>query len=278
MRHDNKDNLIEKLTNAARIMRMDILNMTYRAKNTGAHIGGALSMIEIMAVIYLCVLKYDIAEKNFEDRDRFILSKGHGAMAQYAAMKQAGLISEKELLEYKINDSKVSAHPSLGGLPGIEFASGSLGQGLSQGVGVALALKRKANAESKVYVLLGDGECDEGSIWEAAATGSHFSCNNLVAIVDENQLQYDGATMNVQNKNMLADRWKSFGWEVVSVDGHNVTELLDAFQKNTKNPKVIIARTIKGKGVSFMENNPVWHNNRLTEEQYKLAMEEVESK
>ena len=270
--------VIEKITIAARAMRLDALHMTFRTKSTGAHIGGTMSMIEIIAVLYLHIMKYDKADMNSEKRDRFILSKGHGAMAQYVAMKQVGLISEEDLLEYKSNESKLSAHPSIGGLPGIEFASGSLGQGLSQGVGVALALKRKGNMESKVYVLLGDGECDEGSVWEAASSASHFNCDNLIAIVDENQLQYDGETQIVQNKGTLAERWKSFGWDVVCVDGHSVVELIEAFQKKAEKPMVIIARTIKGKGVSFMEHNPLWHNNRLTEEQYKTAVQEVEAR
>lgn len=278
MSNKKSSDITEKLMIAAQGMRVDALNMTYRAKSTGAHIGGTLSMIEIMAVLYLHVMKYDKADMNSEKRDRFILSKGHGAMAQYVAMKQAGLISEEDLLEYKSNESKLSAHPSIGGLPGIEFASGSLGQGVSQGVGVALALKRKGNMESKVYVLLGDGECDEGSVWEAASSASHFNCDNLIAIVDENQLQYDGETQIVQNKGTLAERWKSFGWDVVCVDGHSVVELIEAFQKKTEKPTVIIARTIKGKGVSFMEHNPLWHNNRLTEEQYKMAVQEVEAR
>ena len=165
-------------------MRIDLLKMALSAGAQGAHMGGSLSLVEIMAVLYLDVMKFNLQNMKDEARDRLIMSKGHGVMAQYAALKQVGVLSEEDILTYKANDSKVAAHPSLNEQLGIEFSSGSLGQGLSLGVGTALALKRKNNLSSRVFVVLGDGECDEGSVWEAAASASHFGLNNLVAIVD----------------------------------------------------------------------------------------------
>ena len=197
-------------------------------------------------------------------------------MAQYLAMHEAGIITDEQLLTFKTNDTALYAHPSMNSVPGIEFSSGSLGQGLSLGVGVSLALKRKHNEKSRVFVLIGDGECDEGTIWEAAASGSHFNCNNLVAIIDENMLQYDGQTKDIQDKSMLQQRWESFGWQTVSVDGHDVEQLVDAFSTKTDKPLAVIAKTVKGKGVSFMENNPLWHNGRLSEKQYNEAIAELE--
>lgn len=272
----NTAKTINEIKAAAAQMRRDAINMTQNAGNSGAHIGGTLSMIEIMATLYLGIMCYDGDNPGWERRDRFILSKGHGAMAQYAAMKQAGILSAADLLTYKKNESRLNAHPSLGTIPGIEFSSGSLGQGLSLGVGVALALRRKANKVSRVFVLVGDGECDEGSIWEAASSASHYRLNNLVAIIDENRLQYDGRTDEIQNKQPFAERWSSFGWETRRIDGHSIEQLLDALNTETKRPLAVIARTIKGKGITFMENDPLWHNRRLTETQYQTAIEELE--
>lgn len=265
-----------KLEQAARRMRREALDMTYRAKAAGAHIGGTLSMIETMAVLYLHTMRFRVGEPDWEGRDRFILSKGHGVMAQYLAMKEAGMLTQADIETFKTNDTKLYAHPSMGSVPGIEFSSGSLGQGLSLGVGVALALRRKGNTDARVFVLMGDGECDEGSVWEAAASAAHFGTNHLVAIIDENMLQYDGTTEAVQNKSRMADRWRAFGWDVVSVDGHDVAQLAQALDKRTEGPLVVIARTVKGKGVSFMEGNPLWHNGRLSDNQYQAALAEVE--
>ncbi len=264
----------EKCRIAAKQMRIDALRMTKHTGNTGAHIGGSLSMIEIMAVLYNGVMKYKATDTSWEGRDRFILSKGHGALTLYTAMKSVGLLSEEELMTYKDNETRLYAHPSMNIKMGIEFSSGSLGQGLSLGVGTALALKRKNNDSSKVYVLVGDGECNEGQIWEAAMAASHYKLDNLTVIIDKNKLQYDGDTMDIINMDNLSDKWAAFGFETITIDGHSVEQLLTAFQAETDKPKAIIGETIKGKGVSFMENNPIWHNNRLTDEQYKQAMSE----
>lgn len=259
----------------ANCMRVKSIELTYQMGNKGAHIGGGLSLIEIMAVLYMDVLKYDLTNMTDEMRDRVIFSKGHGTLALYTAMQCAGIITEAELNTYKQDDSEVTAHPSVNPKWGIEFSSGSLGQGLSLAVGVALGLRRKHNNTSKVYVILGDGECDEGSIWEAAASASHYDLNNIIAIVDRNKLQYDGATEEVLNMDPMEEKWKSFGWQVRKTNGHDIDALKDAFYVNNKRPYVILADTIKGKGVSFMENNPLWHNGRLSQKQYEQAMEEL---
>lgn len=264
-----------QIASSAREMRRDIIRMTYSTGRTGAHVGGALSLVEIMAALYLEILHISSSDPEDDRRDRLILSKGHGVMAQYAAMRQAGLLTEEDLLSYKKHNTNLSAHPSMNPALGVEFSSGSLGQGLSQGVGSALALRRKGN-NSRVFVILGDGECDEGSIWEAAMSASHFNLTNLVAIVDENQLQYDGTTSLTMNLAPFGDKWRSFGWAVDEVDGHDLSALLKVLSLQFSRPHVILARTVKGKGVSFMENEPKWHNGRLTQEQFEQAMAEQE--
>lgn len=266
--------IIEMCRSASNQMRIDVIRMTRHSGNTGAHIGGSLSMIEIMVVLYNGIMKYRKDDTTWERRDRFILSKGHGVMAQYAAMKSIGLLSDDDLMTFKDNETRLYAHPSMNLQMGIEFSSGSLGQGLSLGVGTALALRKKNNDSSHVYVLVGDGECNEGQIWEAAMAASHFKLNNLTVIVDKNKLQYDGETSDVMEMDNFAAKWSAFGFETFAVDGHSVEQLLTVFQTISDKPKAIIAETIKGKGVSFMENNPEWHNNRLTEDQYKKAMSE----
>lgn len=266
--------ILEKCLNASKQMRIDAIRMTKHCGNTGAHIGGALSMIETMAVLYNGVMKYRKDDTTWEGRDRFILSKGHGVMALYTAMKTIGLLSDDDLMTYKDNETRLYAHPSMNMQMGIEFSSGSLGQGLSLGVGTALALRKKNNDSSRVYVLVGDGECNEGQIWEAAMSASHFKLKNLTVIVDKNKLQYDGETSDVMNMDNFAAKWSAFGFETFTVDGHSIEQLLTVFRSEADKPKVVIAETIKGRGVSFMENNAAWHNNRLTEEQYKQAMAE----
>lgn len=256
-------------------VRKSVLKMTYEVGAVGAHIGGSLSLVEIMSVLYtFCNINKNNLNK--EDRDRIILSKGHGVIAQYAAMKEVGILDEKLLSTFKKNGSILSAHPSMNNGIGIEFSSGSLGQGLSLGVGVALALKRKLNNKSKVYVIVGDGECNEGSIWEAAMSASHFKLDNLVLIIDKNNLQYDGNTQDVMSMNSLEAKFNSFGFETVSIDGHNCLQIINAVNKKSTKPIAIIANTIKGKGVSFIEGDYKWHNHRLTQEQYEIALQELE--
>ena len=262
-----------------REMRIDLLKMALAAKSAGAHLGGSLSLVEIMAALYGRVLSFDSTKPQDEKRDRLILSKGHGVMAQYVALRQLGVLTENELLTYKATGSIVSAHPSIHQARlGIDFASGSLGQGLSQGVGVALALRRKQNKSSRVFVVLGDGECDEGSVWEAATAAAHYGLANLVAIVDQNQLQYDGPTEQILNLADLAAKWRAFGWEAVTVDGHDVDAISSACGLPQKGPLAIIAKTVKGKGVSFMENVTAWHHGVVTQKIYEQAMAELEAR
>lgn len=261
------------LKSVATEMRKDVITMTYKAGSIGAHIGGSLSLIEIMAVLYLGVMRIDTKKPLSEERDRLILSKGHGAIAMYAALRQVGFFSYEQLLTYKQNGSIITAHPTLAPQRGSEFASGSLGQGLALGVGTCLGLKLKQN-DAKVFVVMGDGECDEGSVWEAAAAASHYGLNNLVSIVDRNHLQYDGDTMDVLNMEDMAAKWAAFGWEVHVIDGHDLEALYQTLSSQHDKPLCIIADTVKGKGVSFVENDYKWHNGRLSEEQYRLAMKE----
>ncbi len=267
---------IEKCKKAAAQIRKNIIEMTYAVGGVGAHLGGSLSMVEILAALYIGTLKFRLENLKWDERDRVILSKGHAALALYPTLVQAGMLSEEELYCFKKDGSHLTAHPSCHGVPGVEFASGSLGQGLSLGVGVALALKRKNYLSSRVFVLLGDGECNEGSVWEAAASASHFQLNQLVAVVDQNQMQYDGDTKEVMEMQPIAEKWRDFGWHVCEVDGHCIEELLDVFTIESKKPFVILANTIKGKGISFMERDWRFHNSRISKEQYKQAIEELE--
>lgn len=267
-------NLILKCEDAAKRIRRFIIEMTYGTGRGGAHLGGSLSMADLLAGLYVGVARLDAKNPDWDMRDRVILSKGHAAMALYPALAVAGVIDATELSTYKKDGSRLGGHPSLNGLPGIEYASGSLGQGLSLGVGTALALKRKG-IPSNVFVLLGDGECNEGSIWEAACSASHFKLDELVAVIDCNGLQYDGLTEEVFNMSPIKEKWDSFGWETLCIDGHNMEEILDAYEKKSDRPKAIIANTLKGKGISFMENRREYHNAALSDELYKKAILEL---
>jgi len=270
-----RDKTVLRCQEAAKTMRRDSLAMALAAGSSGAHLGGGLSMIEIMAVLYRGVMRCDRDNPTCEERDRFILSKGHGVLAYYAALHQVGFFTNDELSTFKADNTSLYGHPSMNLAKGIEFSSGSLGLGLSLGIGSALALRRKGNSKSRIFVLLGDGECNEGSVWEAAAAAAHFRLNNLVAIVDKNGLQYDGHTCDVLSMESLTAKWQSFGWATLKVDGHDVGQLLDALATHCEQPVVVIANTVKGKGVSFMENNPAWHHARLSQSQYDQAINEL---
>ncbi len=267
---------INKLRKAAKEIRKDIIQMTYNVGGIGAHIGGSLSLPEIIAVLYLEILKFDPKNPNNENRDRFLLSKGHGVMAQYAVFKQLGMISEEELYNFKKEGSWLTAHPTINPEKGIEFSSGSLGQGLGLGIGTAWALKMKGNLSSRVYVVLGDGECNEGSIWEGAMCAPQLHLNNLTVIVDKNGLQFDDKTTEIISMEDMEAKWKSFGWETKTVNGHDVAALYEALKEKHDKPFALIANTVKGKGVSFIENVPKWHLGKLSKEQYEQAMAEQE--
>ncbi len=269
--------LIKKCENAARCIRRHIIDMTYATGSTGAHLGGSLSIVELLAGLYMGNIRFRPKEPSWEGRDRVILSKGHAALALYPTLAEAGIIDEDELSTFKKDGSRLGGHPSLNGLPGIEFASGSLGQGLSLGVGTGLALRRRNNSESRVFVFLGDGECNEGSVWESAASAAHYGLNNIVAIVDVNAIQYDGYTSEIMGMSPFEKKWTDFGWNVLIIDGHNLGEIVNAYEQKGDNPLVILANTIKGKGISFMENDWKYHNAALSKDQYAQAIRELES-
>ncbi|MDE4907330.1 transketolase [Methanogenium marinum] len=237
-------------------------------------------MIEIMATLYGGILRFDPKNPEWDGRDRFILSKGHGVLAYYTALAEAGFFPKDELLKFEVNGECLPGHPILNMEKGIECSTGSLGMGLPFGAGLALAGKMQKKSY-RTYVLVGDGECDEGSIWECAMFASHYHLSNLIAIVDSNKLQYDGPCCEIMNLDNFKAKWESFGWDVTEVDGHNVKELYDAFSvcshSSNGKPQVIIADTVKGKGVSFMENNKEWHHSTLSQKQYDLAMQEIRS-
>ncbi len=272
--NDKIKNDAEKIKNSASQMRKNIITMTYNTGRKGAHIGGSLSIVEIMAVLYLSIMNYDKYNPSAENCDRLILSKGHGAMAQYAAMEQAGIISADQLFTFKNNNTLFTVHPSVCPEIGISYASGSLGMGLSQAVGAALALRLKSNNSAHIYVIMGDGECDEGSVWEAAMSAAHFNLSNITCIIDKNNIQNDGETKSIMNSDSLTEKWRSFGWIVSEADGHDIISLLKSFGCSDNLPKAIICHTVKGKGISFMESNPKWHNGVLNETQYHIAMSE----
>ena len=234
-------------------------------------------MVEIMAALYGRVLKYDKNDPRWAGRDRFILSKGHGVLGFYAALYGAGIISEEIYNTFQTNESHLIAHPVLNLDLGIESSNGSLGHGLSLALGIAYAAKKK-NLGYKAYVLMGDGECNEGSVWEAVMSGAQLGLDNLIAIVDYNKLQSDGDSRKIMDLADLASKFKAFGWDTHEVDGHDIDAIVQALEAPavTGKPKMIVANTIKGKGVSFMENNNEWHHNRLTKANYDLAVAELE--
>ncbi len=258
----------------ARRVRLRILELTFKVGKSGAHVGGGLSTVEILSVLYSGILRFDKTNPNDKSRDRFILSKGHSAIALFAVLEQVGYLTKDELDQFEVNGSPYYAHASRNVSKGIEFSGGSLSLGLSFAVGVALSCK-KDDLQNHVYVLVGDGECDEGLIWEALMSASHFNLNNLTVIVDFNRLQSDGYTKEIMNKSTLGEKFKSFGFNVSEIDGHNLDIINEAFAtRDFSKPNAIIAHTVKGKGVSFMENNINWHHGSLSCAQYELAISE----
>ena len=260
----------------ARQLRRHIINMTGAAAS--GHPGGSLSAVEIVAALYFKALRHNPVDPGWPERDRFILSKGHAAPVLYAALAEAGYFPAEELTTLRKLGSRLQGHCDRGLTPGIEMTAGALGQGLSYGLGVALAGRLNA-LEYRVYVLLGDGECDEGQVWEAAMAAAHFKADHLVAIVDNNGIQLDGWNKDIMNLEPLGQKWAAFGWHVVEVNGHDIAALLGAFaaaQQVTGRPTAILAHTIKGKGVSFMENNPDFHGKAPNSAEVKIALKELE--
>jgi transketolase len=274
----DRDAALARVAAMARQMRRKILDLSY-ACNSNAHIGGGLSMVEIMATLYGAVLRYDTARPEWDARDRFILSKGHGVLGYFTALNAAGFISDETLATFKHDESDLIAHPVMNLPLGIESSNGSLGHGLSLGVGLALAGRMRAR-DHRVFVYLGDGECNEGSVWEAAMSAAHFRLDRLCAVIDHNGMQSDGEAAAVMDLGDLSAKWASFGWTTREVDGHDVAALLDVFALAPagSRPTAVIARTVKGKGIAFMENNNEWHHARLTKALYDRACEALESR
>ena len=257
-------------------IRYHSIEMTHRSGLS--HIGSCLSIADILAVLYNDIMTIYPSDPRNEQRDRFILSKGHAGTAVYAALAEKGFFPKDELLTQCTNGSILSGHVSHLHVPGVEFSTGSLGMGLSVGAGMAGAAKRK-NALHHIYVVLGDGECGEGSVWEAAMFAGQNHLSNLTAIVDNNNLQANDYCDNVLSWKNIAEMWSSFGWFVLEVDGHNLDELRKALsQREDNRPLCVIAHTIKGKGISFMENQKIWHHLSPQGDDYLNAIKELEEK
>jgi len=270
----------QKLDDKARMLRYHILEMVAGEASKGGHLGGSNSAADIIAALYFYKMKVDPQNPKDEDRDRFILSKGHAALVQYAALAELGFFPREELKKAKTLGGVLQGHPDMRRTPGIEASTGSLGMGLSIALGIALGMQMDGNAR-KVYVMMGDGELAEGQIWEAAIAAAHRKLNNLVAIVDLNKIQAMGLTADRMQIDDLLERFASFGWHTIQIDGHKIAEIceaLDAADDIFDKPVVIIAETIKGKGVSFAEGNAAYHNAvGITREQYEIAKSDIAS-
>lgn len=257
-------------------VRKKILLMAFSAGQSSAHIGGALSSADIISTLYETVFK--INKKNIydEEKDRFILSKGHGCLTYYAILNHLGFITDDELLTFEKDGSILLGHPVKNRDKGIEFSNGSLGMGLSIGVGLAIGYKR-LNKKNNVYVILGDGECNEGSVWESFMCANKFNLDNLFVFIDNNKFQQTGSNDEILINNNLNDKLNAFGWNTKKINGHSIEEIYDFLvtNKNNQKPNIAICETIKGKGVSFIENNNDWHHTVLTKKNYDIAINEL---
>jgi transketolase len=265
----------EDLITVAKKLRRHIVNMT--AKAGSGHPGGSLSSVEIVTALYWKILRHKPSNPHWQDRDRFILSKGHAAPVLYAALAECGYFPIDELFTLRQIDSRLQGHTDRLKTPGVEMSAGSLGQGLSFATGIALG-GRLDKKDYRVYALLGDGECDEGQVWEAAMAAAHFKIDNLTAIVDNNGLQLSGCTTDTMSVEPFKDKWISFGWHVIEINGHDINQVLDALEKAKQikgKPTVIIAHTVKGKGVSFMENNVHFHGVAPNAKEQEIALKEL---
>ena len=269
---------IEQLKQKAVDIRKTILKMLTEAES--GHPGGSLSCVEIILGLYECKLRHDPTNPSREDRDRFVLSKGHACPTLYAVLAERGYFPKEELMTLRKIGSRLQGHPHHG-LPGIEAATGSLGQGLSIALGMALAAKMDKKENVRVYCVMGDGEQNEGQIWEAAMSASHYKADNLCGIIDENKLQIDGPCCEVKSLGSLKDKWAAFGWNVIEVDGHDIAAVVAAYDEAEKvkgMPTIIIADTIKGKGVSFMEDKVEWHGVAPKKDELERALRELDGK
>jgi transketolase len=267
---------VPELEKMARHLRRQVISMIANAGS--GHPGGSLSAADIITALYFKLMCHDPANPNWPDRDRFVLSKGHAAPILYATLAECGYFPVEELSTLRKLGSRLQGHTDRNLTPGIEMSAGSLGQGLSYSIGIALA-GRLDKRDYHVYVMLGDGECDEGQIWEAAMFAPHHRIDNLTAIVDYNAIQLDGRVCDIMGLEPLIDKWRAFNWHVLEIDGHNMSQIIDSLQK-TKTikgcPTVIIAHTIKGKGVSFMENNVAYHGKAPSPQDTAIALKELE--
>ncbi|OZV13823.1 transketolase [Tissierella sp. P1] len=274
MRKNNRRDIME-LKEIARSIRVDIINML--EKSQSGHPGGSLSAVEILTTLYFKEMRVDTTNPKWEDRDRFVLSKGHGTPVLYGTLAEKGFFPKEELDRFRKLGSMLQGHPDMKDIPGVDMTTGSLGQGLAAANGMALAGKLD-NKDYRVYAMIGDGECQEGLIWEAAMLAAHYKLDNITVFLDHNGLQIDGPNKEIMNIEPIDEKFKSFGWHVLTIDGHSFDEILTAIEeaKNTKNkPTIIIARTHKGKGISFMEDQVGWHGKAPSAEEASKALEEL---
>lgn len=266
---------IKELQEKAKEIRRDIIEQVYNAGS--GHPGGSLSIADIMAVLYFDELNIDEKNPTWQDRDRLILSKGHTAPALYSALSERGYFSKEVLKEFRKIESNLQGHPNMNDVPGVDMSTGSLGQGLSVANGIAISAKLDQKSY-RVYCILGDGEIEEGQIWEAAMAANKYKLDNLCVIVDNNNLQIDGTIEEVMSLNQIDQKFQSFGFNVITINGHDINQIKQAFTeaRQTKNkPTCIIAKTIKGKGISFMEDKAEWHGKAPNQEQYEQALKEL---
>jgi len=274
MRVNDSPETIARLRAMAIRMRKMALDMALSAGSKGSHIGGGFSCMEIMAVLYGEVLKVEPQNPLDPERDRLLVSKNHCTLAHFPALVEKGFLLERELPGYTEDGSRLIGYPCDPEI-GLEYSGGSLGMALSVGAGQALAGKKR-HKDYKVYVLMGDGELNEGSVWESFMAASHYSLDNLVAVIDRNRLCYDGTTEDIMSLGRLSDKLAAFGWNTIVCDGHSIADLLRAFAEiQTGLPNVLICETVKGKGLPFAENRPEWHQKAITREQYDAAMTEL---
>ena len=268
---------LKKLKEIAREMRINIIKMLTEAGS--GHPGGSLSIADILTVLYFHKMRHDPKNPKWDDRDRFVLSKGHGVPAQYALLAKSGYFSEEELMSLRKTGSRLQGHPDRSRLPGLEASTGSLGQGLSIAVGMAVAGKMDKK-NYRIYCMVGDGESQSGQIWEAAMCAAKYKLDNLTAILDYNKIQLDDRVNIVMEIEPVKDKWKSFGWNVMEIDGNDIPKIIDALDDAEKvkgKPTIIIAHTVKGKGVSYMEDSVDWHGKAPSKELAEQAIRELES-
>lgn len=274
------ENELKRLKKIAVQIRRDILTMGTKGHGGGIHTGPALSSADIVTALFFKIMRLDPENPEWEDRDRFILSKGHAYAVLYSALAERHFFPREELLTTRAINSRLQGHPALGKTPGVDMTSGSLGNGLSCGLGMALGMKLKKKSRQKVYVLLGDGEAQEGVVWEAAMAAPAKGADNLVVIVDYNHHQSCGKVEDICSLHPLDEKWKAFGWYVMEMNGHDMADIvskLSIAKEFEGRPVCIIAHTVKGKGVSFIEHNNAWHNRNCSPEEYEQAMAELDA-